>query len=56
MFVTIGYATLIVDEVNYYEKNFDLEMVSTVLGIGVTLFNYLLTYMRFREAEIINRW
>ncbi len=56
MFVTIGYATLIVDEANHYEKNFDLEMVSTVLGIGITLFNYLLTYMRFREAEIINRW
>ena len=56
MFVTIGYATLIVDEANHYEKNFDLEMVSTVLGMGITLFNYLLTYMRFREAEIINRW
>lgn len=29
---------------------------AAILMTVISLFNYLLTYLRFRESEIINRW
>ena len=56
MVCLLSVAALFINGQYFFNKTLPLGLLGMIGRIAGTLFNYLLTYMRFREAEVINRW